>query len=260
VPPARFVLLAATLAGILLSVRSALREPPPLPIAVLCVVVYVAFVLWGVFDLRLRMFADALVHGPDDARGVALTFDDGPDETHTRAVLDVLDARKVKATFFVIGKKAEAHPELVREIVKRGHAVGVHGWAHDRLFALRSARRVRKDLKRAVKALETITGQKPLLFRPPVGHSNPTIVRVADELDLAIVGWSVRGRDGLARTKPDDVVVRIKRGLEDGAIVLLHDAPERGTRAPAGIAALPRVLDAIADQNLEVVTLEAWIA
>jgi peptidoglycan/xylan/chitin deacetylase (PgdA/CDA1 family) len=259
VPLARIVLLAATLAGIVLSIRSIVREPPSLAIAIACIAGYLGFVLWGVFDLRLRMFADAIVRGPKDARGVALTFDDGPHAEHTRAVLDILDAHEAKATFFVIGMKAEANAELLHEIARRGHAIGVHGFDHDRFMTLRSARRVRKDLRRALKTIETITGKRPEVFRPPIGHTNPTIARVADELDLTIVGWSVRGRDGLARTKPADVVSRVRPGLRDGAIVMLHDAAERGERRPAGVEALPDILDAIASQNLVVTPLAEWL-
>ncbi len=259
VPPARFVFLAATLGCVLVTARAVLGHPPPLDVALACAGGYAALVLAGVLVLRLRMFADAVVRGPRDARGVVLTFDDGPDPEHTRAVLDALDAREAKATFFVIGAKAEQHADVVREILRRGHVVGVHGWAHDRLFSLRGPRRVERDLRRAMKALEGITGERPTLFRPPVGHTNPTIARVADKLGLTIVGWSVRGRDGLARAKADDVARRIARGLRDGAIVLMHDAAERGGRSPAGVVALPRVLDAIAERNLPIVPLAKWL-
>jgi peptidoglycan-N-acetylglucosamine deacetylase len=235
-----------------------LTEPPPLAVSVASAGLYVGLLLSGVFVLRLRMFADALVRGPGDANGVALTFDDGPDPTHTRAVLDVLDEHQAKATFFVIGHKAERYPELVREILARGHAVGVHGFAHDRLFALRGSRRVRADLERAIRVVENITEQTPTLFRPPIGHTNPTIARVAEQLDLTIVGWSVGARDGLASTKPADVVTRIARG-SDGAIVLLHDAAERGDRKPACVAALPEILEQIAAKNLRVVPLATWL-
>lgn len=258
-PPARIVFWAATLAGIGLTVRSLFAEPPPLPFAVGGVVAYVALLLCGVFVLRLRMFADAIVRGPSGAVGVVLTFDDGPDPIHTREVLDALDVHDAKATFFVIGRKAEQHREIVEEIVRRGHSVGVHGFAHDRLFSLRGSKRVREDLMHAVRVVEGITGQTPTLFRPPIGHTNPTIARISDLLDLTMVGWSVRARDGLSGTKPDDVLARISRGLEDGAIVLLHDAPEHGTRKPAGVTALPAILDRIASKNLTVVPLTKWL-
>ena len=258
-PPARIVFWTATIAGIGCTARAILAEPPPLPVAAACAVAYVALLLCGVFVLRLQMFADALVHGPSDATGVALTFDDGPDPVHTREVLDVLDKHGAKATFFVIGHKAEAHRDIVEEIVRRGHDVGVHGFAHDRFFSLRGGKRVREDLERAIRVLENITGKTPSLFRPPIGHTNPTIARVADLLDLTMIGWSVRARDGIGRTKAQDVVSRIDRGLEDGAIVLLHDAAEHGDRKPAGVTALPAILEKIAAKNLRVTPLSTWV-
>ena len=258
-PPARIVFWAATVAGIALAARSVLTEPPPLPIAAAFALLYGALLLSGVFILRLRMFTDALVRGPGEATGVVLTFDDGPDPVHTREVLDVLDAHQAKATFFVIGKKAEAHRDVVEEIVRRGHEVGVHSFDHDRLFSMRGSKRVRADLERAVRVLENITGKTPTLFRPPIGHTNPTIARIADQLELTVIGWSVGARDGIARTKPAEVVARVSRGLEDGAIVLLHDASERTTHKPAGIAALPAILDNIAAKNLRVVSLSSWL-
>ena len=109
-PPARIVFWAATAGGVGLTVYSLLAAPPSLPMAVLASFAYGTIVMAGVLVLRLRMFVDAVVRGPEGARGVALTFDDGPDPETTREVLDVLDARGVKATFFVIGAKAARHP------------------------------------------------------------------------------------------------------------------------------------------------------
>jgi peptidoglycan-N-acetylglucosamine deacetylase len=260
VPFARIVFWAATLAGIGLTIYSLLTQPPTLAFAVACAFAYGAVITIGVLFLKLRMFVDAIVRGPDGAKGVALTFDDGPDPETTTEVLDVLDRRGVKATFFVIGAKAEKHPEVVRDIVERGHEVGVHSFSHDRLFSLRGARRVRADLERAVATIEDITKTRPVLFRPPIGHTNPTIARVADELDLVVVGWTVAARDGIARTKAEDVVARVDRGIEDGAIVAMHDAAERGGRKPAGVTALAAVLDAIEAKNLRVVPLGDFLA
>lgn len=259
-PPARIVFWAATLGGIGFTVYSVLTRPPTLGVAIACALAYSAIIVVGVLSLRLRMFVDAIVAGPEGARGVALTFDDGPDPETTNEVLDVLDRRGVKATFFVIGAKAAKHPEIVKAMIEKGHEVGVHGFAHDRLFSLRGAKRVRADLERAMRTLEGITHERPVLFRPPIGHTNPTIARVADELDLVVVGWSVAARDGIARTKPDDVVARVSRGLEDGAIVALHDAAEHGGRKPAGVTALAAVLDAIEAKNLTVVPLATFVS
>ncbi len=258
-PPARVFLFAATCAVLVLAGQSLLGRPPPLWGAALAFVLYSGVILTGVFALRLRMFVDAVTRGPDGARGVALTFDDGPDPATTPRVLDVLDRVGAKATFFVIVRKAEAHPELVKEILARGHAVGLHSYAHDRLFALRSERRVREDLERGIAALEKITGEPPALFRPPIGHTNPTIARVAEDLALMTVGWSVSAHDGTAGANVERVVARVSSRLRDGAIVLMHDASERGTHAPVAADAIERIVEAGREARLDVVPLEGWL-
>jgi peptidoglycan/xylan/chitin deacetylase (PgdA/CDA1 family) len=258
-PPARVALHFATVGLLVMATRAILIGPPTLAWAIVAFATYLALVLGGVFILRLRVFADAVVKGPRGARGVALTFDDGPHPRWTRRILDLLAANRVKATFFVVGRKAEEHPDLVRAIADAGHAIGLHSFAHDRLFSLRGPRRVRADLERGIAVLEKITGRRPLLFRPPIGHTNPTIARVADALDLTIVGWSIGGRDGIASARPPDVVARVRRDLRDGAIVLLHDAPEHGDREPAAVTALPAILDAIAAAGLDPVPLGEWM-
>jgi peptidoglycan/xylan/chitin deacetylase (PgdA/CDA1 family) len=243
---------------LVLAARSVLIEAPPLYVSIGAAVVYVAIILSGVLVLRFRMFADAVVEGPFAARGVVLTFDDGPDPTTTPRVLDTLDAAGVKATFFIIGKKAAASPELVKDILARGHQVGLHSFSHDRFFALRDAKGVRRDLELGIATLEAITGARPTYFRPPIGHTNPSIARVADALDLTIVGWSAAGHDGVGWAKAASVTARVRRGLRDGAIVALHDAAEKGGREPAGVAALGDILKAIEAERLEVVPLRAW--
>jgi peptidoglycan/xylan/chitin deacetylase (PgdA/CDA1 family) len=101
---------------------------------------------------------------------------------------------------------------------------------------------------------------RPTLFRPPVGLTSPRIAHALEHFDLVVVGWSARGLDGLASARPDRVAGRVIRGLEEGAIVLLHDAAERDDHAPAGVAALPRILSAMRDKDLDGVRLDAWIA
>ncbi len=258
-PPARVALYAATLAVLVLTGRAVMVGPPPLGWSVLAGLSYLVLLLGGVFVLRWRVFADAVVRGPEGARGVALTFDDGPHPTWTPRVLAILAERKATATFFVIARKAEAYPELIKAMLEGGHAVGLHSYEHDRLLSLRRERRVRDDLERGIAVLQAITGTRPTLFRPPIGHTTPVIARVADALDLTVVGWTVSGHDGIALARVDHVVTRVRRDLRDGIIVALHDAPERGDREPAAVKALPAILDAVAAENLDVVPLEGWL-
>lgn len=258
-PFARFVVYIATAVVLATTAFAVCVRPPPIGWAALLLGGYLALLLGGVFVLRWRVFVDAVVRGPAGARGVVLTFDDGPHPEWTPRVLQVLAKHRATATFFVVGRKAEAHPELVRAILAAGHTIGLHSYRHDRLFALRGGRRVHDDLQRGVAVLEKLVGRRPVLFRPPIGHTNPIIGRVADGLDLLIVGWTIGGRDGWAGARPDDVAVRVRRDLRDGAIVLLHDAPDSGDREPAALRALPIILESISAAGLDVVPLAGWL-
>jgi peptidoglycan/xylan/chitin deacetylase (PgdA/CDA1 family) len=257
--PARGALYIATAGALALMGRSLILVPLPLWVAGVALGGYLGLILCGVLILRLGMFVDVVWRGPVDARGVALTFDDGPSPEHTLKVLDQLDEAGVKATFFVIGRKAKLYPELVRAIVTRGHAVGVHGYDHDRLFSLRTPESIRLDLARAVEVIAAATGQAPTLFRPPIGHTSPRIAGALEAFDFTVVGWSVRGLDGLRGARAETVAARIVPHLKDGAIVLLHDAAENEDFTPASIAALPRILAAMARKNLAGVRVDAWI-
>lgn len=259
-PAARVALYVATIGALALVARSVLLRPIPLPVALAAFTAYTALILCGVFFLRLGMFVDVIWRGPKKSRGVALTFDDGPSPEHTPRILDMLDEAKVKAAFFVIGRKAEAHPDVVRDILARGHAVGLHGFGHDRLFSLRSIAFVRDDLRRGAAVLEAITGERPSLFRPPIGHTNPRIAKAARELDLTVVGWSLRALDGIAAARPERVAERVKSRLDHGAIVLLHDAAERDDREPASLGALPAILAEMRRKNLKGVRVDRWVA
>lgn len=217
---------------------------------------YVLFVVLAVVFPRLRVFTRAVWRGPRDARGVALTFDDGPHPTHTRAVLEVLERHGARATFFVIGRKAAQHPDVVREIVARGHAIGSHSADHARTYTFRSVRALHADQEESERVLTEILGSAPRLYRPPFGLVNPRIGQMIDERQLVHVHWSVKAMDGIASATVERVVRRVAPGLRDGAIVLLHDAAERDDRVPVAIEALPAILDAMRARNLPAVTVD----
>jgi len=216
---------------------------------------YVAVLLAGVMIPRLAMFAPVMHRLPGTRQEIALTFDDGPNPASTREVLAQLAHFEAHATFFVLGEKVRAAPEVLREIANAGHAIGIHGDWHDRLFSLRHPNRMVADIERALAAVAAVTGKRPTLFRPPIGHVSPRTAAAARRLGLTLVAWSVRGRDGLAGATTEAVQRRVLAGLRPGAIVLLHDAAERGERAPAGVAALPAILEEAARRGLRCVSI-----
>ena len=255
-PPLLYV---ATAGGLALTTRAVLGHRPSLAVALGYLGGYLGLVALGSFVPRLEMWGEVLCSAPGGL-GVALTFDDGPHPVHTPAVAAILAARKTKATFFAIGEKVARHPEVIRKLHTDGHEIGIHGHRVDRWLGFRGARAVKDDLSRAVRAVEDATGRRPTLFRPPYGVTNPRIVAAADELDLDVIGWSVRAFDGIARTKADAIASRVARGLGSGAIVCMHDAPEVGDRRPAVLDALPAILDALDARNLRALTVSELLA
>jgi peptidoglycan/xylan/chitin deacetylase (PgdA/CDA1 family) len=119
---------------------------------------------------------------------------------------------------------------------------------------------VRRDLERAARAIEQASGVRPSLFRAPIGHISPTMARIVRELDLFVIGWSVRAVDGWSGAKPAVIEHRVASQLRDGAIVLLHDAAERGDFIPATVTALPGILAAGERLQLDFVRLDEWLA
>jgi peptidoglycan/xylan/chitin deacetylase (PgdA/CDA1 family) len=214
----------------------------------------------GVLFPQLEMYGPIISSGPSGRMRVALTFDDGPDPVTTRRILETLGATRHRATFFVLGAKARRHPDVVREIHAGGHTLGVHGDVHDRLHSFRMPWTVRDDILRAVRAVEVVTGVRPRLFRPPLGHTSMTTVRGVRLAGVTLVSWSARGYDGMRGQTPEAVVERVARTLTDGAIVMLHDAAERDDFEPAAVRALPRLLAVLDSRGLTSIGLDALLS
>ena len=177
------------------------------------------------------------------ARGeVAITIDDGPDPTVTPAVLDLLDAAGARATFFCIAARAAEHPALVRDIVRRGHAVQNHSHAHRHHFSLLGPKGFAAEIGRAQQVLADLTGLAPHAFRAPAGLRNPLLDPVLHRLGLHLVSWTRRGFD-TREGDPARVLQRLTQGLAAGDILLLHDGHAR--RAASGRAVVLEVLPAL---------------
>ena len=189
-------------------------------------------------------------------REISLTIDDGPDPAITPAVLDVLDAFGVGATFFCIAAHAVRHAALCREIVDRGHSVQNHSHGHSHAFSVMGPGGVRREVEKAQDALAQITGQRPRYFRAPAGLRNLFLAPVLHELDMQLVSWTRRGFDTV-RNDPTLVLARLTRGLAAGDILLLHDhnAAIAASGKPVILEVLPALLKRFEDAKLRAVTL-----
>lgn len=198
--------------------------------------------------------------GPAGPRRVAVTFDDGPSPASTEGTLDLLDELGLAATFFVIGAEAEANPGLVKEMRRRGHAVGSHGYRHQHHLR-RGPGWIRADLARSRAAVAEAAGAAPRWYRPSYGQLTTWTLVEARRLGLEVVLWSRWGAE-FADHDEDAVVDRLATGAVPGAILLLHDTD---VSCPPGTAArthrvLPRLAELLAERRLEAVTLDTLVA
>ena len=184
--------------------------------------------------------------------GYALTFDDGPHAQGTPAVLELLAAAGVRATFFLVGEQVRRNPALGGEIVASGHLVGLHCDRHRSLLRL-GPWQVRADIDRAQATIEDLTGCSPTIYRPPYGALNASALRLARQRGWRTLLWSRWGRDWEARATPASIAARVTGDARDGDVLLLHDADDYSAAGSwrRTAAALPRVLEMLAERGLQ---------
>jgi peptidoglycan/xylan/chitin deacetylase (PgdA/CDA1 family) len=213
-----------------------------------------------------RLFGRALTaprlygNGLDE---IAFTFDDGPNPRWTPPLLELLAKHNVRATFFLIGQYAAAQRSLVRETMAAGHLIGNHTWTHPNL-ARTSPDETREELTRTSAELEQITGAPIRYFRPPFGARRPATFRIAHELGLIPVTWTVIGNDWNAESAQQitDRVTRLaakdqRRGHATNLV--LHDGSHRTPEADRSrtVASVKELLEIYAS-NRRFVTLDEW--
>ncbi|MDO4581679.1 MAG: polysaccharide deacetylase family protein [Bacillota bacterium] len=188
--------------------------------------------------------AYAAAHPP--APCLALTFDDGPSETVTPLLLDLLYQRGVKATFFMLGVNAAAYPETVMRAAAEGHQICSHGWDHRYKFTRMDERQLSEELQRTDQQILAACGVTPLYVRPPYGAINDD---VAEMIGRPVMMWSIDPRDWQYRDA-DRVARHIVDHAADGAIVICHDL------YPSTAQGVAQAVDTLLERGWEFVTLE----
>ncbi len=194
-------------------------------------------------------YSSAHVDGPY----IAMTFDDGPSPLTTPHLLDLLEQRHIKATFFLIGQNAEKYPDLVRRILADGNEIGNHSWSHPQLSKL-SDDRVNQEISKTQDTIKNETGFTPTIMRPPYGAlTKKQREWIEQKYGLNIILWSV---DPFDWKRPGGAVIeqRILSGARPGAIILSHDIHKQT------VDAMPATLAALADKGFKFVTVSQLLA
>ncbi len=208
-------------------------------------------------DLRIlqQRYPDIFfLQGPADQKRVALTFDDGPDPRFSNGVLDVLKQYNVPATFFVLGSKAVANPQIVKRMQSEGHVIGNHTYAHPNLVKESGLGTLEREVTRTEDALNDIIGYRTKLFRPPYGFLYNELVEKLRKMNYYVIAWSVDSLDW-KEDPPEVIASRVVDNIQPGAIILMHDGAEPGRDRTNTIESLRQIIPKLQEQGYEFVTV-----
>lgn len=210
-----------------------------------------------------QIFGRTVLAG-DNAWEIALTYDDGPNDSYTMRLLEMLARHNVRATFFLIGQYVRQQPEIVRQIQAGGHLIGNHTMTHPVLLGL-SPKELRGQLADCNAAIEDATGEAVRFFRPPHGARSTEVLRIAAELGLMPVMWNVTGRDWTALS-PEQIFRRVEQKVQmnqrrkKGSNILLHDGGQAhlGVDRGSTLEATRRLLESWSQDEHRFVTIDKW--
>ncbi|WP_019121856.1 polysaccharide deacetylase family protein [Brevibacillus massiliensis] len=217
--------------------EGAVRNPHPLSLA----------------DLRAKYKSTFLLSGPSSKREVALTFDDAPDDRFTPQILDVLKQEGVRATFFVVGNRVEAHPEIVQRMINEGHVLGNHSYSHANLPKLSDAD-FQNEVVKTDQLIQSISGYKPTFIRPPYGNISERQIQWLASHHKVIVNWNVDSLDwkGLSA---EQIRTNVLAQVRPGSIILQHAAGGVGEDLTGTVQALPEIINQLRNDNVKLVTV-----
>jgi peptidoglycan/xylan/chitin deacetylase (PgdA/CDA1 family) len=223
--------------------------------AALLVVVSVFWV--GANSPTVTWFGSQVSHGPRDERGVAITFDDGPDDPYTLDVAHILDAHGAKGTFFEVGKAVDKRPDITRALHEDGHLVGNHSYHHDEWRWLDPRY---PELERTQRSLRRALGLCPTFYRAPHGQHTPFLSNVVGDHGMTMVGWEVSAGDWNTRDA-GLVARRVLDTVKPGSIIVLHDGLDGTVTANRSVLlrALPKILHGLQQKHLRVMRLDALL-
>jgi peptidoglycan/xylan/chitin deacetylase (PgdA/CDA1 family) len=171
-----------------------------------------------------------------DKKIVALTFDDGPDPTFTPIVLDVLEKYDAKATFFVLGVRAEKNPDIIKRMAREGHEVGNHSYSHRNFSKRNSKDDMLMEIKQANDIIYRLSGQKSILFRPPGGYLSDALIDIIRKEKITIAYWSyIQDSKDWKGYKAERIAAHLVKNIKPGQIIILHDGCSNGMQTAKAV-------------------------
>lgn len=191
--------------------------------------------------------------GSPKEKKVALTFDDGPDTVYTPQIMDILKQYKIKATFFLIGNRAQLFPDVVKRMVKEGHIVGNHTMNHANIAKL-NKQKTYQEIKQGEDALYKLTGYRTFLFRSPYGSLSAEQVKEIGGYNYKIIAWNVDSLDWKSLSA-EQVQFNILENAKEGSIILQHSSGSAEEDLTGSVAALPEIIKILKKEGYKFVTI-----
>jgi peptidoglycan/xylan/chitin deacetylase (PgdA/CDA1 family) len=180
---------------------------------------------YGSLSIRSGFYSRAICAVDSQEKVIALTFDDGPDEQVTPAVLNILRKHEVQAVFFCIGSKVLEYPGLIERIDIEGHIIGGHSYSHHFFFDLFSVKKMQEELVKTEKLVQRVIRRKIRMFRPPYGVTNPALARVLRKMNYKVIGWSLKSKDTVIHDE-QKLFERLTKQIRTADIILFHDTSQ----------------------------------
>lgn len=191
--------------------------------------------------------------GSPQEKKVALTFDDGPDTVYTPQIMDILKQYKIKATFFLIGNRAQLFPDIVKRMAKEGHIIGNHTMNHANIAKL-DKQKTYLEIKQGEDALSKIIGYRTYLFRSPYGSLSAEQVKEIGGYNYKIIAWNVDSLDWKSLSA-EQVQYNVLENAKKGSIILQHSSGSAEEDLTGSVAALPEIIKILKKEGYEFVTI-----
>ncbi len=211
-------------------------------------------------ERQAREFSDFFfISRPEvEENRIALTFDDGPDGEFTPAILDILAEKNIKATFFLLGENVACFPEVTLRIHREGHLIGNHSWSHPDFRNLEVEEIIDREIKPAAEAISKITGETPVLIRPPYGAIGDDAIKELGKQGYKVINWSVDTFDwDIKLNEPAEITQRVLKYAHPGDIILLHSG---GGDRENTVEALPYLINSLQEKGFQFVTVEELLS